>query len=43
MSKPNFEQLDISPEIIKALHSRGYYEPTEVQFLAIPPYWSGAI
>lgn len=37
MSKPNFEQLDISPEIIKALHSRGYYEPTEVQLLAIPP------
>ena len=36
MEKLNFEDLNISPEIIKAVKDMGFEEATPIQSLAIP-------
>ena len=31
-----FEELDLSPQLLKALHKKGYKRPTSVQAQTIP-------
>ena len=37
----SFEQLNIIAPILKALHEKGYRQPTPIQQQAIPPILSG--
>ena len=36
-----FEELDLSPEIMKAVERMGFHAPTPVQALTIPPMLDG--
>jgi ATP-dependent RNA helicase RhlE len=38
----NFDQLDLSPELLRAVHDEGYTEPTPIQEEAIPIVLRGA-
>jgi ATP-dependent RNA helicase RhlE len=41
MTKILFDQLSLSPEILKAVNGQGYTEPTPIQAKAIPPILGG--
>ncbi len=36
MQQPQFEDFDLAPELLKALHAKGYHRPTSIQQEAIP-------
>ena len=36
MNLSQFEQFDLSPELLKALEKKGYSRPTAIQMEAIP-------
>ncbi|OOF71282.1 ATP-dependent RNA helicase SrmB [Rodentibacter caecimuris] len=36
MHSPSFEQFELSPELLKAIHKKGYKRPTTIQQQAIP-------
>lgn len=41
MNTPTFEQFDLSPELLKALHKKGYKRPTAIQEQAISEMLEG--
>ena len=36
MTQPTFADLELAPELLKALHQKGYTRPTSIQLEAIP-------
>ena len=36
MTQSTFAELELAPELLKALHQKGYTRPTSIQLEAIP-------